>query len=499
MTQTIEIRDDPWGIRIRNTVIISPSRTISTAATAIATTAAATNNVFDTMAAASATTYLVATFIASLALYQLVPIYDDLTVAFFQHLTLPQQVSIFALFFITIFVAVTTIVNSVSNNDTATAGRSRSTTTSTSVKRSTDYPLDAIEAAPNDTEKFKCLFPTIKKDILQYIKSENELCDEGVQWIDEMMEYSVPGGKLNRGTTVLAVNRSMTTLISRTSFTTMDVARAAVAGWTIELLQAFFLVADDIMDDSPTRRGQPCWYKLPAVQMIAINDSFLLESFVFTILKLHFGNESYYHDLIDLMLDVTQKTEIGQLLDLTSQAANAKKLDLTRFTVERYQSIVKYKTAFYSFYLPVAMGMIMAGIPYNSNAAEYQQAKKICCLMGEYFQIQDDYLDCFGLPEQIGKVGTDIQDKKCSWLVVEALKICTAAQRKVIENNYGVWDDKKVATIKQLYRDLKLDALFEAYEEQSYQEIQKELEHISPKVPKEVYLIFLDKIYKRSK
>jgi farnesyl diphosphate synthase len=253
------------------------------------------------------------------------------------------------------------------------------------------------------------------------------------------------------------------------------------------------------MDDSLTRRGQPCWYKLPNVQMIAINDSFLLESFVFTILKLHFGNEIYYHDLIELLLDVTQKTEIGQLLDLTSQAANAKQLDLTRFTEERYQSIVKYKTAFYSFYLPVAMGMIMAGIPYNSHAKEYQQAKKICCMMGEYFQIQDDYLDCYGLPEQIGKVGTDIQDKKCSWLVVEALKICTEAQRKIIAMNYGIWDDTKVATIKQLYRDLKLEELFQAYEEQSYHEIQKELEHISPKVPKEVYLIFLDKIYKRSK
>jgi len=26
-------------------------------------------------------------------------------------------------------------------------------------------------------------------------------------------------------------------------------------------MQAFFLVADDVMDYSVTRRGQPCWYK----------------------------------------------------------------------------------------------------------------------------------------------------------------------------------------------------------------------------------------------
>ena len=193
--------------------------------------------------------------------------------------------------------------------------------------------------------------------------------------------------------------------------------QAAALGWCIEFLQAFFLVADDVMDGSITRRGQPCWYKLHEVQLIAVNDSFILESVVFKILKRYFGSEPFYLQLLDLFIEVTRQTEFGQLLDLTSQPLSGT-IDLSRFTIERYTSIVKYKTAFYSFYLPVALGMIMSGI---TDVSLYDKAREILLIMGEYFQVQDDFLDCYGSPEVIGKIGTDIQDNKCSWLVVQAL------------------------------------------------------------------------------
>ena len=38
------------------------------------------------------------------------------------------------------------------------------------------------------------------------------------------------------------------------------------------------------------------------------------------------------------------------------------KVDFTKYTMETYSAIVKWKTAFYSFYLPVALAMYMVNI-----------------------------------------------------------------------------------------------------------------------------------------
>ena len=275
-----------------------------------------------------------------------------------------------------------------------------------------------------------------------------------------------------------------------------DYFKAAPLGWMTELLQGFFLVSDDIMDSSITRRGAPCWYRQDGVGMIAINDAFMLEAAIYILLKKYFRQHASYVDLMELFHEVTFQTELGQTCDLLT--APEDHVDLDNFSMEKYQFIVIYKTAYYSFYLPVALALHQLGIATKKNL---KQCEAILIPLGEYFQIQDDYLDNFGNPEHIGKIGTDIMDNKCSWLVNKALSIATPEQRQVLEKNYGQKNKDTEAEVKKLYNELGLEKLYEEYEEKRVGEIKKMIAETdeSEGLKKEIFETFLNKIYKRTK
>jgi len=154
---------------------------------------------------------------------------------------------------------------------------------------------------------------------------------------------------------------------------------------------------------------------------------------------------------------------------------------------------VKYKTAYYSFYLPVALAMLLSGM--RSRPA-FQTAEDILLPMGEYFQIQDDFLDCYGDPKLIGKIGRDIEENKCSWLIVQALLHASPEQKRILEKHYGRDNPSDVKIVKQLYRDLNMENIFKKYEEESYVALRQRIATVRI-MPTQVFTDLLAKIYKR--
>ncbi|KAM6434694.1 farnesyl pyrophosphate synthase isoform 1-T3 [Liasis olivaceus] len=340
-------------------------------------------------------------------------------------------------------------------------------------------------SAATDKDEFVSFFPQIVRDLTEDEFHPPELAD-AIARLKRVLEYNAIGGKYNRGLTVVAAFRE---LAKPDQLDPKSLRIALVVGWCVELLQAFFLIADDIMDYSTIRRGRPCWYKQEGIGLDAVNDSFLVEASIYQLLKRHCRDQPYYLNLLELFHQISYQTELGQTLDLFQISLNC-------FTEERYKAIVKYKTAYYSFYLPVAAALYMAGI---DNEEEHANAKAILFEMGEFFQIQDDFLDSFGDPQMTGKIGTDIQDNKCSWLVVQSLKQASPEQRKILEENYGQKDLVKVARVKALYEEQDLKAVYEAYEERSYQQLLGLIAQHAVHLPAQIFLALAEKIYKRQK
>uniref|UniRef100_A0A1B0DI81 Uncharacterized protein n=1 Tax=Phlebotomus papatasi TaxID=29031 RepID=A0A1B0DI81_PHLPP len=110
--------------------------------------------------------------------------------------------------------------------------------------------------------------------------------------------------------------------------------------------------------------------------------------------------------------------------------------------------------------------------------------------MSYYVQMQDDFLDCFGDPEVTGKIGTDIQDGKCTWLAVVCLK-------EIMRECYGKNDPEAIARVKQLYEELSLPNTYAIYEEDSCIVIKKQIQQIPGRIHVEVFLKIMGQIYRQ--
>jgi farnesyl diphosphate synthase len=97
-----------------------------------------------------------------------------------------------------------------------------------------------------------------------------------------------------------------------------------------------------------------------------------------------------------------------------------------------------------------------------------------------------------------GKVGTDIEDNKCSWLIVNALKLASPGQRLILESNYGKKDEECVRRVKDVYLELDVLSIFNEYEERVHSELREQIRAVTV-VPPVCFSSLLDKIYKRKK
>ena len=117
--------------------------------------------------------------------------------------------------------------------------------------------VPAIPAAtrePMGKEELKAAFKAAYPGIVERLQNDPIVVEKGMpakvrDWIKKLCDYNAPHGKMNRGMICMQAAYVLGA----------DPEQGAVLGWCIEMMQAAFLVADDIMDSSEMRRARPCW------------------------------------------------------------------------------------------------------------------------------------------------------------------------------------------------------------------------------------------------
>ena len=320
-----------------------------------------------------------------------------------------------------------------------------------------------------------------------------------VSYYKKMFDYNVTGGKMNRGT---AAVHTFFELKPEEECTRQEILAAHAVGWALEVSQACFLVADDMMDRSVTRRGQDCWYRRPDVGLMAINDVIALSAAAHRLLNLYCSSHPQFLKMTDLLTEYYRLTSFGQSIDtMTSPRPGEKPVLIGNYSMEKVRLIAKYKTAYYTISHPIRFGFYLAN---KSDPELHKKAEELLVDMGIFFQAQDDYLDCFGDPKVTGKIGRDIEEGKCTWLIAAALEECNTnhAARKVLLEHYGVDDPESVKKVKQVYEELNIKDVYDAYEREQYRHLSVgfgDLCRAYPDIKVRIFNRYLDKLFKRIK
>ena len=278
--------------------------------------------------------------------------------------------------------------------------------------------------------------------------------------------------------------RPVTVLLAANLFSD-NISLAIPAAKAIEVFHNFTLVHDDIMDDAPLRRGkQTVHEKWNDNVAILSGDSLLIKSYV------HFL-EGNYKNLIEILSTFnTTAIEVceGQQLDMNYETRSD-------VTIDDYIKMIRLKT---SVLLGGAMkiGALLA----ESNSADAEHLYDFGVNIGLAFQLQDDYLDCFGDPEKFGKqIGGDIISNKKTFMMLKALELDSSGELNKWIEKESFNSIEKVVAVKALYKTLKVDDLASELMDEYYSKGLESLAAISIADEKKIMLkSFAAQLMKRS-
>jgi geranylgeranyl diphosphate synthase, type I len=255
-------------------------------------------------------------------------------------------------------------------------------------------------------------------------------CDEyvrgipGADVVSELLAGSVSGGKFIRST--------FTYLGWLSGAGDSEAALRAAA--STELLHAFALIQDDVMDRSPVRRGRPAvharladWYSLQNVtgdarrfgESAALLLSDLCLVWAGQMLRDSGLSEQALARGWPVYDTLRGELAIGQFADLFWDARHLPPVDTVL-------EVSRRKSGNYTVRRPLELGAALAGCDEAVRGALGRYGG----LVGEAFQLRDDLLGVYGRPSVTGKPNSgDLREHKATSVIALAAELAGPGQR----------------------------------------------------------------------
>lgn len=186
---------------------------------------------------------------------------------------------------------------------------------------------------------------------------------------------------------------------------------------SLELIQSFLLIHDDIMDEDPVRRGKPAVYEQYRRyasengyrdpdrfgESMAICGGDVAALMAVSAIGATTLSAQTRVRLMKLVTDEIAKVGVAQMADVANGHSPHAASE------EEILSVYRYKTGRYTFSLPLMLGAMLAG----ADEATVDALSRWGELEGIVFQIRDDHLGVMEETTEIGKpAGSDITANK---------------------------------------------------------------------------------------
>jgi geranylgeranyl diphosphate synthase, type I len=292
-------------------------------------------------------------------------------------------------------------------------------------------PVAPRQESWSDPGQFDVWRIGLRRTVLTYVaefvakRCAADLDEAGVEVAGDILMNFLTGGKCLRSTFMYLGWRAGAA----------DSDEAIYASASLELLHAFALLQDDVMDDSPSRRGRAAahiqfgdWHRRRALsgspRRFGESAAILLGDLCLIWAEQMLRESGIEHRRLQQALPRydAMRTELalGQFADLASDVR-----DLPSMAV--VLEVARRKSGNYTVRRPLEIGAAMSGCSDRtlSGLGRYGTA------IGEAFQLRDDLLGVFGSEAVTGKPsGRDLVERKATSVVIAAHQLADASTRR---------------------------------------------------------------------